>query len=95
MKQKLLDLIKNSDLDETDKKEWEILINASPDEFAESFLEVFSQFQDEIGWFNETYKKKKEAFAVMKDDKVKGQEMLAKIYEEEKNKLEELATKTK
>jgi hypothetical protein len=95
MKQKLIDLIKNSDLQEADKNEWEVLINASPDEFAESFLEVFSQFPDEIGWFNETYKKKKEAFSVMKDDKAKGQEMLVKIYEEEKNKLEELAAKSK
>jgi hypothetical protein len=95
MKEKLTELIRKSNLEEADKKEWEILINASPEEFAESFLEVFSQFPDEIGWFNETYKKKKEAFTIMKDDKVKGQEMLAKVYEEEKNKLEELAAKIK
>ncbi len=86
-RQKLIKLIQNSNLTDGDKREWEMLVDASPDGFIEGFLEVFTEYPNEIGWFNDTYKRKREAFALMKTNKAKAQSLLDGIYKEEGDKL--------
>jgi hypothetical protein len=89
-KQELIKIIQGSDISEDDKKEWEFLVNSSPDDFVGNLLEMYSKFPAEIGWFNDIYKRKKTAFALMENEKEKADAMLAEIFEEEKRKLEEL-----
>ena len=90
-KQELIKLIQESNISEGDKKEWETLIGASPEEYASGLLELFTKFTNEIGWFNDIYKKKKQAFSFMESDKAKGNAMLEEIFKEEKIKLNELS----
>lgn len=86
-KQELIKLIQESNISEDDKKEWEFLVNSSPDGFVTKLLEMYSKFPAEIGWFNDVYKKKKQAFSMMESNKAKGNAMLEEIFEEEKIKL--------
>lgn len=90
-KQELIKLIQESNISDEDKKEWGILIGASPEEYASGLLQLFTKFPSEIGWFNDIYKKKKQAFSFMESDKTKGNAMLEKIFKEEKIKLDELS----
>jgi hypothetical protein len=89
-KQELIKIIRESDISEDDKREWEFLVSSSPDDFVGNLLDMYSKFPAEIGWFNDIYKRKKEAFAVMENQKEKADEMLSEIFEEEKKKLDEL-----
>ena len=89
-KQELIKIIQESDISEDDKKEWEFLVDSSPDDFVGNLLEMYSKFPSEIGWFNDIYKRKKEAFALMENEKEKADVMLSEIFEEEKKKLDEL-----
>ena len=89
-KQELIKRIQESDISEDDKKEWEFLVDSSPDDFVSNLLEMYSKFPAEIGWFNDIYKRKKTAFALMENEKEKSESMLSEIFEEEKRKLEEL-----
>jgi hypothetical protein len=89
-KQELIKIIQESDISEDDKREWEFLVNSSPDDFVGNLLEMYSRFPSEIGWFNDIYKRKKAAFAIMENEKEKAESMLSEIFEEEKKKLDEL-----
>ncbi|MDP1845345.1 MAG: hypothetical protein Q8L09_01190 [Candidatus Moranbacteria bacterium] len=89
-KQELIKLIQESSISDGDKKEWEFLVNSSPDDFVSNLLEMYSKFPAEISWFNDIYKKKKQAFSIMESDKTKGNAMLEEIFKEEKIKLEGL-----
>lgn len=89
-KQNLIQLIQNSSLEEKDRQEWELMIGASPDDFIFSTYEFLTAFPGELEWLNGTYKRKKEAFGVLADNKEKGQAMLDAIYQEERYRLEKL-----
>lgn len=90
-KQELIKVINESNIEDSDKKEWEMLISAAPEEYASGLLELFAKFPDEIGWFTDIYKRKKQAFSMMNDDKEKANEVLNGIFKEEKAKLDELS----
>jgi hypothetical protein len=90
-KQELIKLINESNIEESDKKEWEMLVGAAPEEYASGLLDLFTKFPDEIGWFTEIYKRKKQAFSMMESDKEKANEVLSGIFKEEKAKLDELS----
>ncbi len=90
-KQELIKVINASGIEETDRKEWEMMISAAPDEYASGLLELFLKFPEEIGWFTDIYKRKKQAFSMMNDDKEKANEVLNGIFQEEKAKLDELS----
>jgi hypothetical protein len=97
-KEELIKIIKNSDIQQDDKKEWGLLINSAPADFVDSLWEIASVFPDEIGWFNDIYKRKQGAFSLMKSDKEKATALLQDIFIEEKNKfkiLEEKLSKSK
>lgn len=89
-KEKLSLLIKNSSLEEKDKADWEKMISVSQDNFIESLLEILEEFPQELGWFNEIYKRKRQAFTILKENKAEGEALLKNIYQEEKEKLETL-----
>ena len=89
-KEKLKSFIKNSALAEKDKLDWDTLIETSSEEFAQSLYEILDEFPTELGWFNNIYKRKKLAFAVLKENKPEGEALLKDIYQEEREKLEEL-----
>lgn len=89
-KEKLSLLIKNSSLEEKDKADWENMIASSQDNFIESLLEILEEFPHELGWFTEIYKRKRQAFATLKENKPEGEALLKEIYQEEKEKLETL-----
>lgn len=89
-KEELKKIIQESGIPDDDKKEWEFLVNSSPDDFASNLLDTFSKFPTEIGWFNDIYKRKRDAFTLMESDEGKGRQMLEEIFQEEKMKLEEL-----
>jgi hypothetical protein len=89
-KQELIEFIKKAELLEADQKEWEELINSSPDEYVEGLWELFRKFPGEISWFNDLYKRKKEAFSIMKKDKAEGEALFQKIVQEEKEKLDKI-----
>lgn len=91
IKQELINAISASSIEESDKKEWEMLVSAAPEEYAAGLLELFTKFPDEIGWFTDIYKRKKQAFSMMADNKEKAQEVLSGIFKEEKAKLDELS----
>jgi hypothetical protein len=90
-KQELIGAINASSIEESDKKEWEMLISAAPEEYASGLLELLTKFPDEIGWFTDIYKRKKQAFSLMADNKERAQEVLSGIFKEEKAKLDELS----
>lgn len=94
-KQKIIELLGQNGIEDSDRKEWEFLLENSPAELADDMLEIFSAHPQEIAWFNGVYKRKKEAFAMMESDKGKAQEALQQIFQEEKAKLEELSAKEK
>jgi hypothetical protein len=89
-KQELKSLIKNSDLEKADKEKWEMIINSLPENAIEAFLEIFQKFPKEIGWFNENYKKKEKASALLEENREVGQKMLSEIYKEEAEKMQSL-----
>jgi hypothetical protein len=89
-KEELKKIIQESGIPDDDKKEWEFLVNSSPDDFASNLLDTFSKFPTESGWFNDIYKRKRDAFTLMESDEGKGRQMLEEIFQEEKMKLEEL-----
>jgi hypothetical protein len=91
MKQDLIDLINNSDMEENDKTEWESIILSLPERVANDMLEAVKDRPQDLNIFNEFYQRKKEAFSVLKADREKGREMLDKIYEEEAQELKNLA----
>lgn len=90
-KLELKKIVRDSSLEENDKKEWEVLIDSMPEDAAEALFRMFTEFPDEIGWFNEIHKKKKEAFSLMRQDAVKGKAFFEEIAKEEKEKLKDLA----
>ena len=89
-KERLIALIESSSLSEEDKSEWKKMIEAAQDNFTESLLEILEEFPQELGWFNEIYKRKRQAFATLKENKPEGEALLKAIYQEEKEKLETL-----
>ena len=89
-KQKFTKLIESSSLPESDKQEWQMIINDSPETLVDSFYEALESFPEELPWFNEIYKRKKIALAMLDANNMEAKVMLEEIYEEEKNKLEKL-----
>ncbi len=89
-KAKLEALIDASALSGEDKASWMEMLASSPENFIESLSEILAQFPEELPWFNDVYRRKKEAFAMFGRNKAEGQAKLKEIYEEEKNKLEDL-----
>ena len=73
------------------RRNGEMLIGASPEEYASGLFGAVHEISSEIGWFNDIYKKKKQAFSFMESDKTKGNAMLEEIFKEEKIKLDELS----
>jgi len=92
IKQKLIYLIDQSSLSAEDKSAWSIAVESYPEQAVESFLDIFSNFPEEIVWFNDLYKRKTEAFQILKENEVKGWSLLQEIFSEEKNKLEQFLT---
>ncbi len=92
-KQKILKIVQNSQLSPEDKKEWETLAGSAPAEFLESAAVILESFPEETQWFTDIFKKKKAAFAALKEDKAKGEKLLQEIFQLEKEKLEEMANK--
>jgi hypothetical protein len=90
MNQELIDVIKNSNLSQEDKTEWESMVSVMPNEAAEVLLKTVKQGIMDVGKMNEFYQRKKEAVLIMKKDKAKGQEMLDAIYHEEAEMLSKL-----
>lgn len=89
-KKELEALINESSLDPADKKEWKKVISVTPVEYLEGILALFRKFPNEIGWFNNIFKQKREAFSIIRKNKSKGEAMFRKIVEEEKRKLDKL-----
>ena len=89
-KQKFTQFIESSSLSESDKQEWQTLINESPEALVNSFYETLESFPEELPWFNEIYQRKKSALAMLNSNTLEAKVLLAEIYEEEKNKLEQL-----
>lgn len=89
-KQNIIQIIQAGQIGEKEKKEWELFINASPDEVVEGMLELLTRFPGELEWMDNVYKRKKEAFRVFEVDRKKGQEMLDVIYHEERERMEKL-----
>jgi hypothetical protein len=92
-KQKILNIIEKSQLSAEDKKEWETIANSWPEELLESTIVILETFPSELPWFTDIFKRKKEAFAVLKNDREKGEKMLKEIFEEERKKIEEMGNK--
>jgi|GEM_PF-907067 len=92
-KQKILEVVQESQLSPEDKKEWKFFLESASGEVANSLAVLLEILPGEIQWFTDILKKKKEAFAILKEDKTKGETLLQEIYEEEKIKLEKLADK--
>jgi hypothetical protein len=91
MKQDLIDIINNSDMEETDKTEWESIVSSLPERVANDMLEAVKDRPQDLKLFNDFYQRKKEAFTVLQEDRGKGREMLDKIYKEEAQELNNLA----
>ena len=89
-KQEFKNLIKKSGLEEISKERWEVLIDAFPENVVQSFLDIFEKFPEEISWFDENYKKKEKAAALLGKDKELGQKMLSEIYQGETEKMQSL-----
>jgi len=89
-KQKFSQLIDGSSLPEDDKSEWHSIINDSPETLVDTFYQTLESYPQELPWFNEIYKRKKLALAMLNSNNTEAKAQLAKIYEEEKNKLEKL-----
>ena len=81
-KEELIKIIRNSHISADDKNEWEILVNSVSDDFVDDLLEVLSKFPGEVGWFNDIYKRKKEAFAMMGNNKEGANALLQDIFTE-------------
>jgi len=94
-KQKILNLVQNSPLSNEDKKEWEALVDSSPEISIESIATILESLPEELGWLTDVLKRKKEAFLVLKEDKEKGEKMLQVIYQEERKKIEGWSNKLK
>ena len=94
-KQKILNLIQNSQLSDADKKEWEALAEDSSEISLESIATLLESLPEELGWFTDILKRKKEAFSALKDDQEKGEKMLQAIYQEERKKIEGWSNKLK
>lgn len=89
-KQQLINLIKSSELAEKDKNEWESFVGNLTEDAVEIFLEILEKFPKEFGWFNEIYKRKKEAFELVRKNKAEGNRILSGIYQEEFEKIQTL-----
>lgn len=89
----LFEIIKNSQLAEADKKEWERLIKSSANGFVAEIFELFSEYPEEIGWFNDIYKRKKGAFKLGEGNREKTRTLFEEIFKEEIEKLEQLSKK--
>jgi hypothetical protein len=92
MKQDLIDIVKNSDMNETSKTEWESIILSLPERVADDMLEAVKDRPQDLKLFNDFYQRKKEAFTILQDDREKGREMLDEIYKDEAQQLNSLAT---
>ncbi len=93
-KQKLISIIGKSRIDPEDRKMWATFIEKYPLEAIDSFLEIFSNFPDDIPWFNDLYKRKCGAFELLRQDKAKAQELLQTIFLEESTKLTEILNRS-
>lgn len=87
-KQKILDIIQSSPLPVEDKREWEAFVDFSSEISLESIAILLETFPGELDWITGILKRKKEAFAVLKSDKDRGEKMLQNIYQEEREKTE-------
>jgi hypothetical protein len=92
-KMALEDLVETSSLSQEDKGFWKKMIASSPAEFMETLAEVLEMYPQELPWFNDIFKRKQAAFALFETDKEKGMEELRGIYQEEKEKMDELISK--
>jgi hypothetical protein len=92
-KQKFEQLVESSQLPEIDKAEWQMIINESPENLVDAFYEALEKYPQELVWFNDIYKRKKVALAMLNANNREARVLLDEIYEEEKNKLEQLITK--
>ncbi len=90
-KENLKKIIKESQLSLEDKKEWERLVSEAPESFIEVVSDALENYPEEIEWFNSMYKRKKEAYHLSQKDPEKGKQMLGEIFEEEKEKLQQLS----
>jgi hypothetical protein len=89
-KQKFTQLIESSALPESDKEEWRLIIDQSPETLVDTFYETLENYPQELPWFNEIYKRKRTALAMLNANQPEAKNLLAEIYSEEKNKLEKL-----
>lgn len=89
-KEDFIKFIENSGLSEADKGEWKKTIQGASEDFAFYLLDVLSENPEELSWFNEIYKRKREAFELSKTNPDKARELLHEILEEEKTKINEL-----
>ncbi len=92
-KEKLEKIIFASDLPEHDKKKWFEFFDVNVSEALDAYLEIFSAFPEEIGWFNQILKRKVAAMILIKEGNQKGKQEMQNIIEEEKKKIIELAEK--
>jgi hypothetical protein len=89
-KEKLIQIIQESSLPSEDKALWEKTIVESSPDFIENSIEILEHFPEELSWFNDIFKRKQAAFVLMGKNKAEAKTLLAKIYQEERNKLEKL-----
>jgi hypothetical protein len=87
MKDDLIKLIQESELSVEEKNDWQSMIDQLPFKVVTEMYEFLSQYPQEITWFNDFYKRKKEAFEVLQKDETKGQSLLSQIYVDEADKL--------
>lgn len=92
-KKDLLEMTEKSQISAEDKKMWKELIEKAPEDFAFAILGALSENPEEIGWFTDIYRRKKEVFELSKKDPEKAKEMFREIVEEEKEKIQSLNSK--
>lgn len=93
-KQKLISIIGQSPLSANDQKMWATFIDQYPGEAIDSFLEIFTNFPEDIPWFNNLYKRKHEAFGLIRQDKARAHSLLQTIFLEENAKLTEILSRS-
>lgn len=91
-KETLQKTISESNLTQEEKNFWDSIILSAPEELIEGINETLLEFPNELPWLTQIYRRKKEAFEIMKSDKEKARELLAQIYKEEKEKLKKLVS---
>lgn len=85
--------IEESGLEENDKEFWRSVLPSFPDDLISAIFDMLAQFPSELPWLTQIYQRKQKAFRILKGNEYEGKKLLGEIYEEEKEKLEQLASK--